>query len=498
MPARRPNILLVQTDQLTAFALAAYGNPVCRTPHIDRLAEGGAVFEQAYCNFPLCAPSRFSMMTGQLASRIGAFDNAAELPASVPTFAHYLRGLGYRTCLSGKMHFVGPDQLHGFEERLTSDIYPADFLWTADWTRSDHDDVSDARVVTRSGLCTRSVQLDYDDQVAARAVRWLGERAGERNAPFLLTVSFTHPHDPFVCTQPYWDLYEGAEIDPPRVSPQAALDPHSRRLLTQYGLLGQTFSEEQVLAARRGYYGAISYIDARLGDLLRTLEEAGLAGETVVVFTSDHGEMLGERGMWLKKCFFEPACRIPLIVSAPFLFAGRRVAEPVSLVDLLPTLLGLAGDGAAPEPIEPLDGLDLTGALAGGGLPERPLLGEILGEGTPAPVLMVRRGRHKYVSCPLDPPQLYDLEADPDEVDNLAGRAEAAEVEAAFAAETAATWDIEALDAAIRLSQRRRLLIQRAHGTGRPPVWDHLPGGEADEGWFRGQSSYGDWAFDYE
>jgi choline-sulfatase len=202
--------------------------------------------------------------------------------------------------------------------------------------------------------------------------------------------------------------------------------------------------------------------------------------------------------MWLKKCFFEPACRIPLIVSAPFLFAGRRVAEPVSLVDLLPTLLGLAGDGAAPEPIEPLDGLDLTGALAGGGLPERPLLGEILGEGTPAPVLMVRRGRHKYVSCPLDPPQLYDLEADPDEVDNLAGRAEAAEVEAAFAAETAATWDIEALDAAIRLSQRRRLLIQRAHGTGRPPVWDHLPGGEADEGWFRGQSSYGDWAFDYE
>src|SRR5918993_4364501 len=132
-----PNILMVMADQLTALALPAYGHPVVRTPHLDRLAAAGAVFEACYCNFPLCAPSRAALLTGRLASRVEVYDNAAEFRASVPTFAHGLRALGYRTCLSGKMHFVGPDQLHGFEERLTTDIYPADFGWTPDWDRPE-------------------------------------------------------------------------------------------------------------------------------------------------------------------------------------------------------------------------------------------------------------------------------------------------------------------------------------------------------------------------
>ena len=129
----KPNILLIQADQLAAPALSAYGHPLVKTPHIDELADSGVVFENTYCNFPLCAPSRFSMMSGRLASEIGAFDNGAEFEASIPTMAHYLRLAGYRTTLAGKMHFVGPDQLHGFEERLTTDVYPSDFSWTADW-----------------------------------------------------------------------------------------------------------------------------------------------------------------------------------------------------------------------------------------------------------------------------------------------------------------------------------------------------------------------------
>ncbi len=132
-----PDILLVMADQLTPFALGGYGNPVVHTPHSDALAETGVVFDAAYCNSPLCAPARFSLMAGRLASRIGAYDNAAYFPATVPTLAHYLRLLGYQTCLAGKMHFVGPDQLHGFEERLTTDIYPADFGWVPNWRRPD-------------------------------------------------------------------------------------------------------------------------------------------------------------------------------------------------------------------------------------------------------------------------------------------------------------------------------------------------------------------------
>jgi choline-sulfatase len=133
--ADRPNVLILMADQLTAFALPAYGNRVAKTPHIDALAAAGVVFDSFYCNSPLCAPSRYSFLAGRLPAAIGAYDNAAEMHADIPTFAHYLRGAGYRTVLSGKMHFCGPDQLHGFEERLTTDIYPADFGWTPDWSR---------------------------------------------------------------------------------------------------------------------------------------------------------------------------------------------------------------------------------------------------------------------------------------------------------------------------------------------------------------------------
>jgi choline-sulfatase len=132
----RPNILILMADQLAARALPAYGNRVAKTPNIDALAKSGVVFDSFYCNSPLCAPSRFSFLSGRHVSAIGAYDNAAEFPSQIPTFAHYLRDAGYQTVLSGKMHFCGADQLHGFEERLTTDIYPADFGWTPDWTDS--------------------------------------------------------------------------------------------------------------------------------------------------------------------------------------------------------------------------------------------------------------------------------------------------------------------------------------------------------------------------
>ena len=129
----QPSFLFVMADQLAPQFTGAYEHPVVRTPAMDALVERGTRFDTAYCPYPLCAPSRYSMLAGQPATEIGAWDNGSEFPASVPTFAHYLRLVGYRTALSGKMHFVGPDQLHGFDERLTTDVYPADFAWTADW-----------------------------------------------------------------------------------------------------------------------------------------------------------------------------------------------------------------------------------------------------------------------------------------------------------------------------------------------------------------------------
>ncbi|MBY6141495.1 sulfatase-like hydrolase/transferase [Leisingera daeponensis] len=169
--SKKPNILFIQVDQLTASALRAYGDTLCHSPTLDALAEGGVVFENAYCNFPLCAPSRFSMATGQLCSAVGAYDNAAEFSAEIPTYAHYLRAAGYQTALSGKMHFIGPDQFHGFEKRLTADLYPADFAWVPNWGNEGKRNTNDPRAVRIAGICERSVQIDYDEEITFKAVQ---------------------------------------------------------------------------------------------------------------------------------------------------------------------------------------------------------------------------------------------------------------------------------------------------------------------------------------
>src|ERR1700679_2236461 len=167
----RPNFLILMADQLTALALKAYGGATARTPAIDALADGGVVFDSFYCNSPLCAPSRFSMLAGQLPSKIGGYDNASEFPAQVPTFAHYLRAAGYQTTLSGKMHFCGPDQLHGFEERLTTDFYPAVFGWTPHWAAAGTPPLwyHSMDSVTQAGPCKRTNQIDFDDEVIFQA-----------------------------------------------------------------------------------------------------------------------------------------------------------------------------------------------------------------------------------------------------------------------------------------------------------------------------------------
>ncbi|MEQ8652010.1 MAG: choline-sulfatase [Kiloniellales bacterium] len=497
---KQPNILLLQVDQLSAQSLAAYGDPVCVTPTLDRLANRGVVFERAYCNFPLCAPARFSMASGRLPSAIGAYDNAAEFPASIPSYAHHLRRRGYLTLLSGKMHFIGPDQLHGFERRLTPELYPADFSWVPNWENEGKRDTNDARGVRTAGVCARSVQIDYDEAVAHKAEQQLYDLARTKNErPFFLQVSFTHPHEPFLCQQGFWDLYEGKTIPLPRVGSPAEiqLDAHSRRLLQDFDMLGERFTEEEVLRARRAYYGSISYIDSLVARVLAALKATGADKTTAVIFTSDHGEMLGERGLWFKKHFFERALRIPLLVYAPWLAAERR-SELVSLVDLLPTLNGIADAQPWRDESEQLDGEDLTGLLGRSGTSrERSVYAEYLAEATPGPIVMIRRGRYKFVYCEHDPALLFDLETDPDEMVNLAEAPEQAGAIAALRAEIDARWNLPDLAQRVRHSQQQRLLIRGAMRQGQAAEWERTTTLSDTGQWYRGKGSYNDWAFNY-
>lgn len=492
----QPNILFLQVDQLAAQYLRCYGDPVCQAPNLDALAAAGTVFDTAYCTFPLCAPSRASMAAGKLCSEIGAYDNAGELPASQPTYAHYLRAAGYQTALSGKMHFIGPDQHHGFERRLTPDLYPADFSWVPNWGDEGARDTNDPRSVTVAGVCARTMQIDFDELVTHSAIQHLYDiaRSGD-DRPFFLQVSFTHPHEPYLCQEADWARYEGAEIPLPAVPalPEAAHDAHAVRLLKDFGMLNVRFSDDSIRRARRAYYGAISYLDAKIGEIFEVLTCTGQAARTVIVFTSDHGEMLGERGMWFKKHFYEPALRVPLIVAGGG-FGPGRVATPASLVDLLPTFMGLAEGPGWTSPVEPLDGADLAALPED---PQRVIYAEYLAEATTAPIFMVRQGRYKYIWSADDPPLLFDLAADPAERQNLAGAAAHAEAQARLHGLVTARWDSAALAARIRLSQKRRRLVLASDLQGQRPRWNHdeAPGDQVV--WYRGETSYNAWAFDY-
>ena len=484
---KQPNILFIMADQLSAKALSIHGHKVTKTPAIDRLAAEGVVFENAYCNSPLCGPSRLSMMSGLLPHKVGAYDNAPEFRASQPTLAHYLRLSGYQTCLSGKMHFAGPDQLHGYEERLTTDIYPSDFGWTPNWAEPEAKVAfQNMQNVIETGPCARSLQIDYDDEVTYQAIRWLFDRArDEERRPFMLTASFTSPHDPYVAEPEFWNLYQGEDIDLPNVQ---AIDPdvmdaHSRRIYEHYSIGKATVTDVVIRRMRHGYYASISYIDSKVDALMGALAKAGLADDTIVIFASDHGDMMGERGLYYKKTFFEWAMRVPMIVWAPKRFQPRRIETPVSLLDLLPTFHALGGGKT--ESILEADGVSLVDLFDGGAIEPRLVAGEFLAEGVFEPTFMLRDDRYKLFYSETDPPLLFDLKNDPNELSNLAGdQAYAAKLDA-LTSQASSLWNASEIRAAVIADQNRRRLIERAHMVGRRPVWDFQPMTDASQQWVR-------------
>ena len=490
----RPNIVVLMCDQLGARALPAYGHPSVKSPHIDSIASRGTVFENCYSSFPLCVPARLAFMSGQRCSTIGAWDNAAQLPPDIPTFAHYLRLLGYRTCLSGKMHFIGPDQLHGFEERVTTDICPSDFNWTADWDDPwrTMDWFHNMKNVKTAGIAERSLQQDFDEEVSFHAARKIFDWARQPDQrPFLLVSSFTHPHDPYVTPKRFWDLYRDDEIDMPRVpfiEPRLR-DPHSRRLYDQYdrGELGVT--DEDVRRARHAYYGSISYVDERIGEVLDALKRTRLMDNTVVIFCSDHGDMIGERGLWYKMSFYDWSARVPFIMAGPGIPAGHRVRSNCAHVDLLPTLVELAAGRDWDGYPEPIDGKSLLPLLSAEE-PGRIAVSEIFSEGVAAPYVMLRQGKYKINFVAHDPPQVFDMEADPDELHDLASDPAHQAVTAGLLAEVGRQWDLERLKTEVLRSQRRRRFVYQALTTGQVTPWDFQPWEDASKRYYRGTNSY--------
>ncbi|SPO07646.1 probable choline-sulfatase [Cephalotrichum gorgonifer] len=496
---KKPNIVYIMADQLAAPLLKMY-NPdsQIKTPNLDALAAKSVQFDSAYCPSPLCAPSRMSMITGLLPLKIGAYDNAAQISSDIPTYAHYLRLAGYRTALAGKMHFIG-DQLHGYEERLTSDIYPGDFGWAVNWDEPDtrlewyHNSSS----ILQAGPCVRSNQLDYDEEVVYKSQQFIYDhvREGPDARPFCLTISLTHPHDPYTIEEKYWDMYEGVDIELPKVKiPKEQQDPHSKRLLKVCDLWDEDFTEEQIKRAKRAYYGSVSYVDDCVGRILDTLRRCKLNEDTIIIFSGDHGDMLGERGLWYKMSYFENSARVPLFVHNPRQFQPHRVKENVSTLDILPTMCDLINTKPIVE--LPLDGKSLLPHLEGSKGGHDKIYCEYTGEGTISPLVMIKDGPWKYIYCPLDGTQLFNLANDPLELVNLAHSLdkvgvrtaedeEAAARLAAFEAERSERWDFEEATKQVVLSQRKRRLVWSALRIGRFESWDYNPIDDGREKYIR-------------
>lgn len=482
----RPNILILMVDQLNGTLFPDGPADWLHAPNLKKLAKRSTRFRNAYTASPLCAPGRAAFMSGQLPSATGVYDNAAEFASSVPTYAHHLRRAGYQTCLSGKMHFVGPDQLHGFEERLTTDIYPADFGWTPDYRKpGERIDwwYHNMGSVTGAGVAEISNQMEYDDEVAFNAKRKIYDLSrGSDDRPWCLTVSFTHPHDPYVARKKYWDLYADCAHLLPEVPAfdYSDQDPHSQRIFDANDWRSFEIADEDIRRSRQAYFANISYLDDKVGEILQTLEDT--RQEAIILFVSDHGDMLGERGLWFKMSFFEGSARVPLMICAPQMEAGLQTT-PVSNIDVCPTLCDLAGVSME-EVKEWTTGISLV-PMGKGQERIEPVAMEYAAEGSYAPMVSLRYGKWKYNRCTLDPDQLFDLEADPYELTNLADVPAHQGTLSQLKAKSQARWDLDAFDAQVRKSQARRWVVYDALRQGGYYPWDYQPLRDASEQYMR-------------
>lgn len=482
----KPNILIFMVDQLNGTLFPDGPADWLHAPNLKALAKRSTRFANCYTASPLCAPGRASFMSGLLPSHTRVYDNAAEFASDIPTYAHHLRRAGYYTCLSGKMHFVGPDQMHGFEERLTTDIYPADFGWTPDYRKPGeriewwyHNMGS----VTGAGVGEITNQMEYDDDVAhfAKAKVYDLARAKDQR-PWCLTVSFTHPHDPYVARQKYWDLYEECEHLLPEVPaiPYEDQDPHSQRIFDANDWRNYDITEDQIKTSRRAYFANISYLDDKIGEVMEALETT--KQDAIILFVSDHGDMLGERGLWFKMSFYEGSARVPMMICAPGMAPGL-VETPVSNIDVTPTLCALAG--ISMDEIAPWTTGESLTPLGQGGIRTTPVAIEYAAEASYAPLICLRQDQWKYTACTLDPDQLFDLSADPHELTDLASDPAYADTLVRFQKMAQARWNLAQFDADIRQSQARRWIVNEALRNGNYYPWDYQPLQQASERYMR-------------
>ena len=414
------NLLFIFSDEHNRDMLGCYGHTVVKTPNLDRLAARGIRFTDAYCNSPICVPSRASLATGRYVHEIRAWDNAAPYIGERPSWGHRLAAAGHHVTTIGKLHYRFPDDPTGFaDQRLPmhvqdgeGDIYSL--------IREDMAARPEARARALEAGPGESQYSRFDRANTQEATRWLREEARRYEKPWALFVGFVTPHFPLIAPKEFYDLYPLDEVTLPRQYGLAERPSHpSIDELRRVFDLADEFDEPTLRKAIAAYYALCSFMDAQVGAVLQALTESGLEGETRVIYTSDHGDQVGEHGVWWKSTMYEGSAAIPFITAGPDIPENQVCHTPISLVDCFPTILEGIGVPLAPEDHD-LPGTSLWPIARGEIAPERTIFSEYHAIGSEHGFYMIRHRQYKYVYYVDARPQLFDLARDPGENCDLA------------------------------------------------------------------------------
>jgi choline-sulfatase len=414
------NVLFIMSDEHSRRVLGAYGNSVVRSPNLDSLAAGGTLFESAYCNCPICVPSRASFATGRYVHSIGYWDNAFPYRGTPASWGHRLQSTGHRCDSVGKLHYRGSEDPNGFDnEILPLHVLKGEGDLQGMLRRPPPRRASTGQLAGDAGSGD-STYLQYDRNIRDEAALWLKAAAMQASRPWCLFVSFVCPHFPLVAPPEFFNLYDLHKLPMPGLRDPADFPDHPvlRKLRDVQNYEDHFRDEDHVRTAIAAYYGMVSFLDDNVGQLLKQLRDTGLDRETLVVYTSDHGDNLGTRTFWGKSNMYEEAVGVPLILNGPGIPAGRRVGTPVSLVDCYPTIIEAVGEMSTPAD-RLLPGSSLL-RLLDGGEEDRTVFSEYHAVGSTTGIFMVRFGNYKYVHYEGYRPQLFDLAADPMETRDLA------------------------------------------------------------------------------
>ena len=417
------NLLIIMSDQHNRRMLGSYGNRIVATPNLDRLAMRGALFESAYTPSPVCVPARAAFATGKYVHQIGTWDNAMAYDGSIPSWHHLLRKSGRHVVSIGKLHFRSKDDDNGFsEEQIGMHIIDGEGDLLGLVRDEDMPKRGGSYKMARMAGPGESMYTTYDREIAARAQVWLRQEAGKHTQrPWIMFLSFVCPHFPLTAPPEHFYRYYDQELPLPKLYERRhePLHPYLEDYRKSFAYDEFFETPDMVKRAQAGYLGLCSFLDENIGKVLAALEAAGLADNTRVVYTSDHGDNLGARGLWGKSTMYEESVAVPLIVAGPELPTGVRAATTVSLLDLYPFIMASVG-AVSPETVTPSHpGRCITNVLVA---PQRDrvVFSEYHGMGSKTAAYMVRKERHKLVHYVDYEPQLFDLESDPEELADLA------------------------------------------------------------------------------